>query len=56
MVDTETYVLSPLPLAFVAKRMHWYGQLADNPVSVMGVAVPDDLTERSGPNGSHVTV
>ena len=56
MVDTATYAQTPLPLAFVATRMHWYGQLADNPVRVMGLAGPDDVLKGSGPNGSHVTV
>jgi hypothetical protein len=56
LVDTLTYVLAPLPLAFVAKRKHWYGQLANNPVTVMGLAGPDDMVRGSGPNGSHVTV
>ena len=56
LVDTLTYVFTPLPLAFVAKTEHSYGQLANNPVTVMGLAEPEDIVNWSGPNGSHLTV
>ena len=55
LVDTLTYVVAPLPIAFVAKSQHVYGP--DNPVTVMGLAGPDDdMVRKIGPTGSHVTV
>ena len=56
LVTTLTPASAPLPLAFVAQRAQLYGQLARNPVTVMGLAAPDAVANASGPSGSHETV